>query len=86
MICLQVACENHSERKKRETGNEERKTTRFPLTVPRSTQNAAFLGGILLRPVFFLVTVPAQLFLALMLVHLFLALFTSPRHEWNSFR
>jgi len=38
-----------------------------------------------LGPVFFLVTVPAQLFFALMLVHLFLALFTSPRHEWNSF-
>jgi hypothetical protein len=39
-----------------------------------------------LRPVFFLVAVLTELLLPLMLVHLLLALFTSPRHEWNSFR
>jgi len=33
-----------------------------------------------LGPVFFLVTVPAQLLLALMLVHLLLALFAGPGH------
>ena len=66
--------------KKRETGNGERKTTRFPLTVPRSTQSVAFPGDTLLRPVFFLVAIPAQLLLALMLVHLLLALFAGPRH------
>ena len=43
---------------------------RFPLTVPRLTQNAAFSGGILLRPVFFLVTVLAEFLFPLVLVHL----------------
>ena len=50
------------------------------MTVSRFTQNGTFKGAILLGPVFFLVTIPAQLFLALVLVHLLLALFTSPGH------
>jgi hypothetical protein len=66
--------------KKRETGNGERKTRRFPLTVPRFTQNDAFSGAILLRPVFFLVAIFTELFLPLVLIHLLLALLPSPGH------
>ena len=67
-------------KEKRETGHPERKRTRTGTTVSRFTQNAAFGDGILLGPIFFLVTIPAQLLLALVLIHLLLALFTCPRH------
>jgi len=77
---MKAPCQWNTVKEKRGTGNGERKTTRFPMTVPRSSKNAAFSGSVLLGPVFFLVTVPAQFFLALMLVHLLLALFSSPGH------
>lgn len=38
-------------------------------------------SGLKLRPGFFLVAVLAQFLFALVLIHLFLALFTCPRHE-----
>jgi hypothetical protein len=47
---------------------------RYPFPVTRDSSRV-------LGPIFFLVAVPAQLLLALVFIHLLLALFTSPRHE-----